>query len=108
MAVEVGHRAEKILGVDDPGRIVIDEIAALPLAYLGVILARGEIAAADFPQNWTLVATTFVLFRIFDIAKPLGIARIQDVSRGWGLVLDDYLAALAACPIVYAFALYLR
>ena len=110
-AVVIGHKAEKILGLEDPGRIVIDEIAALPLAYLGVILAlraNGDIAPAAFSENWSAVIATFILFRIFDIAKPLGISRIQNVPRGWGLVLDDFLAALAVCPLVYALAMYLR
>ena len=37
----------------------------------------------------------FGLFRFFDIAKPLGIRRLQALPGGWGVVIDDLAAALA-------------
>jgi phosphatidylglycerophosphatase A len=104
IAVWVGHRAEIILEEVDPGSIVIDEIAAMPLAFLGAFLIR-------FPETpslgsfmdggkWCLPLAAFVLFRIFDIIKPLGINRSQKLPGGWGLVIDDFLAAALALPIV--------
>ncbi len=42
------------------------------------------------------------LFRFFDIAKPLGISRLQDLPAGWGIVIDDTAAALATCAVMHA------
>lgn len=101
-AVWIGGRAEKILGVTDPGSIVIDEIAALPLAFLPAVIwsANGNStpSLAEYlgPNQILIPLLCFVLFRIFDIVKPLGIRRIQSLPGGWGLVVDDFLAAAAA------------
>ena len=99
-AVWIGERAEKILGEKDPGSIVIDEIAALPLAFFPAVLATmtdGRTKSfSDFWQgnNVVLPLLAFVLFRFFDVAKPLGIKQSQTLR--WGLVLDDFLAAVLA------------
>jgi phosphatidylglycerophosphatase A len=109
-AVWIGSRAEKILGAKDPGSIVIDEIAALPLAFLPAVLAtaRGG-TLRDFGAFWQgneviLPLMAFMLFRCFDISKPLGIKQSQDLPNGWGLVIDDFLAAILAAT---GLALYL-
>jgi len=44
------------------------------------------------------------LFRLFDIAKPLGIRRLQELPGGWGIVIDDVAAALAACLVLHGAA----
>lgn len=43
----------------------------------------------------------FALFRFFDIAKPWGIARLQRLPGGWGVVVDDLAAALATCATLH-------
>jgi phosphatidylglycerophosphatase A len=35
-----------------------------------------------------------VLFRFFDIAKPLYIRRMEKLNGGWGVMLDDVLAGI--------------
>jgi phosphatidylglycerophosphatase A len=35
------------------------------------------------------------------VLKPLGIDKVQEAPGGWGLVLDDYLAALATAVVLY-------
>src|SRR5687768_5265945 len=83
-AVWLGARAEKILEKKDPGSIVIDEITALPLAFLPAVLWTAD---NSIPQqcsfylkgaNIWLPIIAFIGFRFFDIAKPLGIRRVQD------------------------------
>lgn len=68
----------------DPGRVVIDEAAGQMIALYG---AAG--------LDWRLVAA-FVLFRLYDIWKPFPIGDSQRAPGGWGIVLDDLLAGLAA------------
>ena len=38
----------------------------------------------------------FLLFRLFDITKPLGIKKIEALPGGFGIVMDDVVAALYA------------
>jgi len=51
-----------------------------------------------------LLFATFFLFRVFDVLKPLGISKSQNLPGGWGLVVDDYLAALCVIPLVAVLA----
>lgn len=70
------------LGVDDHGSIVIDEIAA----FLLVLLFVGGDALR--------VAVAFLLFRLFDIAKPPPIRQVDEhVKGGFGVMADDLVAA---------------
>jgi len=72
----------------DPSNMVIDEWAgqALALAPFTFYEALG--------QNLLLLAAGFILFRLFDILKPLGIAKIQRLAGGPGILLDDLLAGI--------------
>ena len=95
--------AEVRLGRSDPGEVILDEFVAMPLCFLG----WRELAPAG--PAWLVLLAGFGLFRFFDIAKPLGIARLQDLPGGWGVVADDYAAALAACGSLHVLAwLWLR
>lgn len=72
-------------GEDDPGWIVIDEIAA---QWLVLVVA---------PLDWPWYVAAFLLFRLFDIAKPWPIRVIERrVAGGLGVMLDDVMAALYA------------
>jgi phosphatidylglycerophosphatase A len=110
-AVWIGGRAEKILDVKDPGSIVIDEIAAMPLAFAPAVflnsLGASTPAFAHYFSHGGIEASTvvlsFLLFRLFDIVKPLGINRLQDLPGGWGLVADDFLAALYSAALLFLY-----
>ncbi len=111
LAVWVGGRGERILSRKDPGSIVIDEIAAIPLAFLPAVLLNSHGASTpglphylSQPELWAIVLS-FLLFRFFDVMKPLGINRLQDLRGGWGLVADDFLAALYAAVLLLAYLL---
>jgi phosphatidylglycerophosphatase A len=64
----------------DSYRIVIDEVAGMCLTLCFI------------PVRWQYVAVGLVLFRFFDIAKPLGIRKMEQLSGGWGVMMDDMLA----------------
>ncbi len=67
----------------DPGLIVIDEVSGQWICFLFL------------PQNdLIIVITAFILFRIFDILKPMGINKLQEFKAGWGVMLDDVLAGI--------------
>lgn len=114
LAVPVCTRAEHVLGAHDPASVVLDEIAAFPLIWLGVLLTPGGIAFSQ-PVAPTVIAfahapellTGFFAFRLFDIWKPGPIRKVQRFPKGMGVVADDVLAALAAALVVSLVA-YLR
>lgn len=85
--------AELRMGEIDPGSVILDEVAAMPLVFLGLSLWQ-----ADMPLPfWGVMLLGFAFFRLFDILKPFGIARLQKWPGGVGIMADDVAAALAAC-----------
>jgi phosphatidylglycerophosphatase A len=95
MAALLCGEAELRLGKKDPGEVILDEFVAMPLCFLGwpMLTHRWPV--------WAVLLGGFALFRLFDILKPLGISKLQDVPGGWGVVIDDTAAALAACASLH-------
>ena len=82
-AILIAHDAEKILKKDDPGCIVIDEIAGLMVALFGL------------PFNVIYASAGFAIFRFFDILKPFPIRLIEKkLSGGTAIVMDDVVAGI--------------
>jgi phosphatidylglycerophosphatase A len=73
----------------DSNRVVIDEVHGMLMALFLV------------PNDWRYVVTAFVLFRFFDIIKPLGIRTMERQPGGWGVMLDDLLAGLYSNVILH-------
>lgn len=104
VSVPLCSRAERILGREDPGSVVLDEIVALPLTFLGPLVVLGAWPTSSSLMDlahrfWPEWVVGFIAFRVFDIAKPGPIRRIQSLPSGWGVVADDVLAALAAAIV---------
>jgi phosphatidylglycerophosphatase A len=83
LSVFVSSKAELKLG-HDSGHIVIDEVCGYFIAVMFL------------PKTLLVGVYALVLFRVFDIAKPLLISRSQKLPKGWGVVADDLLAGLVA------------
>lgn len=92
---------EKILRQRDPGSIVMDEIAAIPVCAVGWAFREwqrhGQLPPpAEFlssARGWLFVAVLFLAFRLFDIWKPWPVRQSQSLPAGWGVTVDDFLAA---------------
>ena len=102
---------EKILGQTDPGSIVLDEIAAIPLCYAGwLILELKRTSAFPGPEyffrssNVLPTLGVWIAFRVFDVAKPWPIQQSQRLPGGWGVTVDDALAAIYVNLVVMAAA----
>lgn len=83
-----GSRVERVLGRKDPGVIVIDEVAGM---LLSVVL---------LPRTLPVLATAFVLFRIFDVWKPFPARESQALTGGMGVMVDDLIAGLYTLVLV--------
>jgi phosphatidylglycerophosphatase A len=71
-------------GREDPGFVVIDEVAGQWIALLGC------------PADWRHALIALVLFRLFDITKPFPARQLENLPGGWGIVFDDVAAGLYA------------
>ena len=78
-------REERRLGTKDPTAIVIDEVAGMLIACYGN------------PRTLPWVLGLFLAFRVFDVVKPLGVNKLQDLPGGLGVVADDLLAGIYVC-----------
>lgn len=91
-AIWIAGEAEKILGEEDPGCIVIDEIAGIILTLSGL------------PFNITSMTGGFLIFRALDIWKPYPIRLLENkFSGGIGIVLDDVVAGILSNVILRVF-----
>jgi len=92
VGVWICGQAAKELGVHDHGGIVWDEIAGYLLTMYWVGF------------GWQNMLLGFILFRVFDILKPWPINWIDEkVGGGFGIMLDDLIAALMAAVCLYGY-----
>lgn len=76
-------------GKRDPGEVVVDEVAGQAVVFL--------ITAAFCKMSPVLTgAIGFILFRLFDITKPLLVRKLEKLPDGWGILADDLLAGVYA------------
>jgi phosphatidylglycerophosphatase A len=99
LGVAVSGPVCRALGAEDPGCVVIDEVAGQLIACAGI---RAGLAGAAAPPALTPWIAAFLLFRFFDVVKPLGIRRLQALPGGWGVVADDVLGGAYAAIVVAA------
>ena len=74
-------------GREDPGHVVIDEVAGQLIA---LILC---------PPDWAHAILALILFRLFDILKPPPIRQFERLPAGTGIMLDDVAAGLLALAV---------
>jgi phosphatidylglycerophosphatase A len=74
-------------GREDPGHVVIDEVAGQLIALIAI------------PADWQHAALSLILFRAFDILKPPPIRQLERLHGGTGIMLDDVGAGLFALAV---------
>jgi phosphatidylglycerophosphatase A len=101
LSVIVCGQAERITGKKDPGSVVLDEITALPICFVPWLLieySQGkEMPVPNYffgPRTIWMSFILFGLFRLLDIWKPWPIRPSQRLPGGWGVTIDDVLAAI--------------
>jgi len=85
VSVVVAEEAVKLLGEEDPSCVVIDEFAGMLVTFAGVTL------------TWKVAIAGFLLFRFFDILKPVPVRTLEKILPGGaGVVMDDVAAGVMA------------
>ncbi|MSO20341.1 MAG: phosphatidylglycerophosphatase A [Acidobacteria bacterium] len=101
LSVWITARALPHFSSNDPQVIVIDEIAGQSVTLLA--LAFWPPAAA---WNWTHLVAGFILFRIFDISKPLFIRSLDKLPGAWGVVADDIGAGVVGGLLLWSWGYF--
>lgn len=95
VGIPVCAHAARRMGVHDHPGIVWDEI----VGYL--------VTMTFAPQGWLWIAAGFILFRLFDIAKPWPIRLLdRKVGGGFGIMVDDLLAGIFAAALLQLLVMY--
>ena len=81
---------------DDPGEVVIDEVAGLLATYACLPWWNATILQAD----WLILVAGFVVFRLFDILKPWPISACDAWHGVHGIMADDLVAGLLAALVL--------
>ncbi len=86
VGVPICGSAAKVLGVKDPGAVVWDEFATVPLLLLWV--------PRECVWQPSVLLVSFVLHRLFDISKLPPVRQLERLPGGWGIMADDWFASL--------------
>ena len=89
VGIPAATRVAREAGREDPGFVVIDEVAGQWLALLFV------------PPLWTDALVAVLLFRFFDILKPWPIRRFEALPEGTGIMADDLVAGIFALAFTH-------
>lgn len=89
ITVWVSEECERVWG-GDPSPLVMDEFAGQSMTFIAIPFA------GVLTYDLLLLAGGFIFFRFFDIQKPLGVNKLQDLPGGWGILVDDLLAGFYA------------
>jgi len=79
-----GGRVAKILGLEDPGLVVVDEVAGQWVTLVAL------------PFTPVIAVAGFLLFRVMDIVKPWPARDLENLPGGWGIMADDVAAGVYA------------
>ena len=80
---------EQDLERQDPGIVVVDEVVGMLIALMLL------------PPTTTVIFLAFFLFRLFDIVKPYPARWCEQLSGGWGIMMDDVVAGLYANLLIH-------
>ncbi|MGD1211838.1 MAG: phosphatidylglycerophosphatase A [Candidatus Acidiferrales bacterium] len=110
LGVWSANRAAEFWSVKDPQRVVVDEVSG---QHLTLVLGCSLPIARALPENvwshsliglitphtalsWKYLLLGFILFRAFDIWKPFPVRQAESLPGGWGIMADDWVAAIYA------------
>ena len=89
LGIYVGNKVEPEWG-EDSSRVVIDEVSGMLISMLFI------------PPNVYFLIAGLILFRFFDIVKPLYIRKMEKLPAGTGVMMDDVLAGVYSNILLWA------
>lgn len=112
VGVYVAGRVADFMNVHDPQIVVIDEISGQSLTLLfnaGLIALHANGRAEQLKifwgleraLSWKYLLAGFILFRAIDIWKPFPARQAESLKGGWGIMVDDWIAAFYAAMALW-------
>ena len=89
IGIPMCSRAARELQKKDPGSVVWDEIATVPITFFMV--------PAELMTRPSVLVAGFILHRVFDISKVPPARQIEKLPDGTGIMLDDVVAGVYSC-----------
>jgi len=111
VGVAASSRTAAFARMKDPQFVVIDEVSGQQLTLLlggfgpgragmhlwNAVGANHPLSVSGMIEpNWKYLLLGFILFRGFDIWKPFPVRQAESLPGGWGIMADDWLAAIYA------------
>ncbi|HEX8279249.1 MAG TPA: phosphatidylglycerophosphatase A [Segetibacter sp.] len=93
LGVWSGNAVDAVWGKDS-SKVVVDEVAGMMVTLLFI------------PASIKYIGTGLILFRFFDIVKPLFIKKMELLPKGWGVMADDILAGVYAHILLQLIVFY--
>ena len=90
IGIPAATRVARESGREDPGHVVIDEVAG---QWTTLIVCH---------PDWEHALLALLLFRFFDITKPWPIRKLEALPGGWGIMLDDLAAGVLGLLVLVA------
>lgn len=91
--VYICKESSRLLGHGDAPAIVWDEIVGFLVVMTGA------------PRDALVLVVGFLLFRLFDIAKPWPVSAADRIPGGFGIMLDDLVAGAFGWAVLYLVSL---
>ena len=82
VGLAISKKATEVFQSRDPRAFVLDEWCGMFITMIGL------------PLDPAFALAGFLLFRFFDVVKPAGIRRLDQLNHPVGIMLDDVLAGL--------------
>lgn len=86
--VAAASHVARRLGIEDPGVVVVDEVAGMWVTLLFL------------PLTPFTAILGFFAFRVMDVFKPYPARQLEQLHGGWGIMADDLMAAVYANLLV--------
>lgn len=81
IGVPIGDKFESLYG-KDPKECTIDEVVGMWITLLFL------------PKKIWWIVLAFLIWRAMDIVKPFPARKLESIKGGWGIMLDDVMAAI--------------
>ncbi|HMD50795.1 MAG TPA: phosphatidylglycerophosphatase A, partial [Bryobacteraceae bacterium] len=81
---------ERREGIEDPGKVVVDEVIGQWVTIAGAPVL-----------NWKTWLLAFVLFRALDVWKPPPARQFERLPGGWGIVADDVMSGVYGALAIF-------
>jgi len=90
VGIAAAGRVAGLVGLEDPGLVVVDEVAGQWLTLIAL------------PFTPAVVLAGFVLFRVMDVVKPWPARSLEHLPGGYGIMADDIAAGVYAHLVLRA------